>query len=300
MMQRIVIHQFGGPELLTLEAVARPEPAAAEVVVATAYAALNPIDLKTRQGLGWAAAAVGKRGLWPFCPGYDLAGTVVAAGADSGWQIGDRVCGLVNFPLPAGCYAEQVAVVGDELVAVPVGLSLQQAAALPLAALTAAQALALVSREPGRLAVLGAAGAVGQLVVQLARHAGWQVVAVGRHCPHSLAEVVTVDAIIDLIGGDPVLPWLAVMAEHGQLVTVPTLTAPALIAAAETRGLNGAGLLVTPERPQLERLLQLAAAGQLQLAIAGCWPLAEAAQAQRQLAAGGGKGKVLLQLAGES
>ena len=54
MMQRIVIHHFGGPELLTLEAVARPEPAAAEVVVATAYAALNPIDLKTRQGLGWA------------------------------------------------------------------------------------------------------------------------------------------------------------------------------------------------------------------------------------------------------
>lgn len=299
MMQRIVINQFGGPEVMSLETVARPLPGLTEVVVETAYAGLNPIDLKTRQGLGWAAAAIGKRGLWPFCPGYDLSGTVVAVGAESGWQVGDRVCGLVNFPLPAGCYAEQVAVVGDELVAVPVGLSLQQAAALPLAALTAAQSLALISRQPGCLAVLGAAGAVGQLVVQLARHAGWQVVAVGRHCPQPMEAVVAVDAIIDLVGGDAVLPWLAAMNAAGELVTVPTVTAPALIAAAESHGFKGSGLLVAPDTALLAQLLAQAAAGTLTLAIGGCWPLAEAAQAQCQLAAGGCGGKVLLQLAGE-
>lgn len=312
-MHQIQLRQFGPAENLAQVELPSPEPGPGTVVVQMAAAGLNPIDYKTRQGLGWAAQALGERFCWT--PGYDLAGIVTAVGEGvRSWQFGQRVCALVGFPQPAGAYSEQVVVAAEQLVAIPDGVSLEAAGALPVAGLTAWQALHQAAHLAAgqRLLILGAAGGVGHLAVQLAKLAGARVVGTASSANagfvaelgadqvldyqqagafHSLEPV---DLVLDLVGGPVGEQAVQHLKPGGLVVTIPTVTANAVIAAAEHHGARGTGMLVTPDNEQLRQLLALLARGELQVTIAERFPLAEVVHAHQKLEQGHGRGKRIL------
>src|SRR5262245_42612819 len=128
-------HALGGPEVLAVEDMPRPEPGATEVLVRVAAAGVNPVDWKVRTGGGFLGEP-------PFTVGWDVAGVVEEAGMGVTWLApGDRVFGMPRFPKEAACYAEYVASPSRQLARVPDELSDVEAAAIPLAGLTAWQAL---------------------------------------------------------------------------------------------------------------------------------------------------------------
>src|SRR6266851_3954851 len=167
-MRAVVVHETGGPEVLRLEDVERPEPAEGEVLIAVRAAAINPIDWKYRRGLSPKQL--------PAVLGSDVSGVVEVSRAD-GFAAGDEVFGFAA----SGGYAEFASAPARMLTKKPAGLSHVQAAAIPVAALTAWQALFdRGGLERGQTAlVAGAAGGVGHFAVQFAKRAGARVVGTG-------------------------------------------------------------------------------------------------------------------------
>ena len=134
-MRAVRQHALGGPEVLVVEDVPRPEPAPTEVLVRVAAAGVNPVDWKVRAGGGLLGEP-------PFTVGWDVAGVVEAAGSGVTWlAAGDRVFGMPRFPREAACYAEYVVSPSRQLARIPDGLDDVEAAAVPLAGLTAWQSL---------------------------------------------------------------------------------------------------------------------------------------------------------------
>ncbi len=311
--QRIVIPKFGPAHVLAQVPQPRPQTSGDQVLVRVHAAAVNPIDVKTRAGLGWAAEQ--NRDQLPWCPGYDLAGEVVEAPASSELQVGDAVCGMVGFPLRGGAYAGWVLASADELVRVPPSVSLTHVAALPLAGLTALQGLEKLRLQPGeRLLITGAGGGVGLFAVQLARLRGVEVIAVASAAKHDLLNALgadacidyhletarcqpLADAMLDLVGGDAALRWLSGLRSGGRLVTVPTITRDIVVQQAEQGGLQAQGMLVAPDHAQLEYLIQCHAAGQLQVHLSQLLPLSQAAEAHGLVEQGHTVGKVVLTVA---
>lgn len=310
-MRALQAQGFGGPEVL--EIVELPDPVAAEgqVVVRITGAAVNPVDWYTVSG---ALAAMHPTQEPPLVPGWDFAGVVVADGG--GFSAGQRVAGMVPwFGLAAGrtgAYAELLLADAGWLTAVPDALDDTVAAALPLNALTAAQALDLVGVAPGQvLLVTGASGAVGGAAVQLAAAAGAHVVAVastgdeewvaslgakeviGRSGAEELVQAAHrlqtggVDAVLDAVPLGPDL--VGAVRDGGAFVTVLGPLAPA-----PERGIRVAAVSVAPDAQALARLVAQAAGGGLAVRVAGTLGLAEGAEAHRRAAAGGVRGKIVL------
>ncbi|TCI05052.1 NADP-dependent oxidoreductase [Corallincola luteus] len=304
---QVQISNFGEPECLTLTEISLQTQAP---VVRVAFAGVNPIDTKTRAGIGWAAKENADK--LPWCPGYDVAGELLTA---DGKGSGQHVCGLIGFPFMGGAYAEHVSAPQDEWVALPDNVDLRQAAALPLAGLTASQALSRFGdlREAEEVVVLGAAGGVGHLVVQLAKQQGAKVTAISRVQNHEWLLALGADCCVDY--GQP--GWQALVAEHASLVidcvggevglslvkqllcgtdvvTLPTVTADAIIEAGDAAGCHVTGMLIQPDPARLKQLVTLLADGVIKVAVAATFPLADANLAHRQVETGHTRGKVIL------
>lgn len=240
-MRAHVMEQQGGPEVLVQKRVAQPVASEGELLVRVAAAGLNPVDWKTRAGRGIAAWV---KAPLPWILGWDFAGTVAAMGAGAaGFVEGDAVYGLMQLPGEAqGTYAEYVRVPAKDAARAPKALSRAEAAAVPLAALTAWQAIELVKVKRGeRVLVHGASGGVGHFAVQLARDAGAHVIAV-TSTPHAgfvrelgAHEIVDrtktsfedairagVDVVLDTLGGETLTRTLAVLSEKSRIVTLPS------------------------------------------------------------------------------
>ena len=169
-MQAITLPAYGGPEVLTLGELVDPVPGPGEVLVDVAATAVNRADLLQRRGLYPPPPGA------PAHPGLECSGTVAALGSGvAGWQVGDEVCAL----LAGGGYASRVAVPAGQLLPVPAGVSLVEAAALPEAACTVwSNVFMLAGLQPGEvLLVHGGASGIGTMAVQLAARAGARVVA---------------------------------------------------------------------------------------------------------------------------
>lgn len=194
-MKLVGTTSFGGPEVLGLHEVPRPEPASDEVRIRVHGAAVNPTDLAFREGR---YKSVLSDRTPPFAPGMDAAGTIDAVGtAVTGWMIGDRVMAVVDAPLVSGAYAEFVVVPAMSIARCPARLSLHEAAAVPMNALTARLALdSLPPLRPGTLAVTGAAGAAGGFTVQLAKHEGFTVIADARGEDIELVKTLGADYVV--------------------------------------------------------------------------------------------------------
>ncbi|MDQ1047670.1 NADP-dependent oxidoreductase [Streptomyces sp. V4I2] len=294
-MRAAVVTTFGGPEAVRIVETELPEPAARQVRIKVAAAALNPVDAEVRAG---AFGGEGKQlGL-----GWDVAGTVDAVGVASSWRVGDEVValdhGMVN---PLGTHAEYVVVDTDAVALAPRSVDAVAAATLPLNALTAVQALDLLEVTPGQsLLVTGAAGAVGGYAVQLAAHRGVSVTALAREEDAELVrslgassftsgavEPGSVDAVLDAaILGAAALEWVR---DGGAFVGVIPGTAPAPV-----RGVRTADVGVSADGARLAELVGLVDEGVLTLRVAETYALDEAAKAHARLAEGGVRGRLVL------
>jgi NADPH:quinone reductase-like Zn-dependent oxidoreductase len=302
-MRAVRQHELGGPEVLVVEEVEQPEPGPTEVLVRVAAAGVNPVDWKTRSGGGFLREP-------PFTLGWDVAGVVEAAGFGVTWLgVGDRVFGMPRFPREAGCYAEYVVSPSRHLARIPDALSDVEAAAIPLVGLTSWQALVdTAGVGPGsHVLVLGAAGGVGHLALQIAKARGAWVAGTSSPEKHSfLAElgadetldkyeeisVREVDVVLDAVGGEVGLGALPAMRDGGVLVTVSGSAVPGLREAAGGR-VRVEGILVEPDRAGMEALAGLG----LRPHVERTFPLEEAAEAHRLGELGRTRGKIVLSVA---
>ncbi|MFI6365244.1 NADP-dependent oxidoreductase [Nocardia sp. NPDC050630] len=297
--------ELGGPETLRLVTLPIPEPGIGEVVVRVHAAALNPVDALARQS-GLFVSAL------PFVLGWDISGHVAAVGPGvTVHQVGDEVFGMLPFPHGHGAHAEYALAPARTLVAKPKHLEHIQAAALPLAGLTAWQALVDTARidQDSRILITGAAGGVGHLAVQIAKTRGAHVIALASAQDADFVTAVGADEVIDytttdftqavkevdvvleVIGGDYAARALDVLEPGGVLVsTLPPSVAP-LEKDAAARGIRVAGLLVEADRLGMTALAKFAATGELIPAIAATFPLDQAASAH---ATKRGPGKTVL------
>ncbi|WP_432019008.1 NADP-dependent oxidoreductase [Streptomyces sp. 1222.5] len=310
-MRAISQDVLGGAEVLKVTELERPEPGVGEVLVRVSAAGVNPIDWKTREQ----GAFLGRP---PFVLGWDVSGVVEAVGLGVRmFEPGDEIYGMPLFPAEAGAYAEYVAAPARHFAVKPTGLSHVQTAALPLAALTARQALVDVGRlHPGqRVLIHGGAGGVGHLAVQIASALGAHVIATGRGAKHQTlrelgadelidftqvdvnATVREVDFVLDTLGGRNTFETLATLKDGGTLVSLPGPDENAVIPEAAKRGIKAGFMLVQPDRTGLLEINELVKSGKLRPLIQQDFPLEQAADAHRLGENGSTLGKIVLTVA---
>jgi NADPH:quinone reductase-like Zn-dependent oxidoreductase len=292
-VRAVQVTRFGGPEVLSLAEVEQPTPISTEVLVHVIAAGVNPVDCKTRRGEGVARWM----GSPPFVVGWDVCGTVEAVGYGvTRFQVGDVVFGMPRFPRSAGGYSEYVTAPSRQFAHIPEGTSPIEAAALPLAALTAWQCLvdsAQIQRGQTVL-VQGAAGGVGHLAVQIAEARGARVIA-GRHRgDRDVLATRDVDVALDLVGGADTVALLGTLREGGILLAVADGADERLKANANRRGVRVFEPLVEPDGRGLEEISTLVESGRLKVNVEDVFPLEHAARAHEALERGGRKGKLVL------
>jgi NADPH:quinone reductase-like Zn-dependent oxidoreductase len=307
------MREHGGPEVLELGEVERPNLGSDELLIRTAAAGLNPVDTQVRSG-DWVPEETGEP---PMILGWDVAGAVEEVGDEvSGFAPGDRVFGMPRFPAVAGCDAEYVAAPAKEIAQAPAALSDEQAGALPLAGLTAWQALVGVAGvgEGDRVLIQAAAGGVGHLAVQIAKARGAYLFGTARADKHDflrelgvdepidytagpIAEAVSdADVVVDTVSEDDaeLIESLATLRKGGLLVVIAGDLSDAVNDAAGQQGKRATEMLVSPDQPGLEALAALAEDGQLRVAIEESFPLERTAEAHERLESGRVSGKVVL------
>jgi NADPH:quinone reductase-like Zn-dependent oxidoreductase len=309
-MRAIRQQTLGGPDVLELVDVPRPEPGPTEVLVRVAAAGVNPVDWKTRAR----GAMLGEP---PFTVGWDVAGVVEEVGwGVTRFQPGDRVLGMPYFPREAAAYAEYVAAPSRQLARVPERLSDVEAAALPLAGLTAWQALVETTAigEGDRVLILAAAGGVGHLAVQIAKARGAHVIGTARAAKHAFVtglgadeaidytteDVVErageVDVVLDLVGGETGQAALPALRDGGIFVTVPSPSSVQPLRELAQDRVRITGILVEPDRVGMEALARLVEAERLRVHVERTFPLEQAARAHELGETGRTQGKLVLTL----
>lgn len=311
--KQIVIPEFGSAEVLAFQEVDIPQPKAGEVLVKVAYAGINPIDVKTRAGLGWAAAE--NKDNLPWVPGYDISGSIAGLGEGAqAFEVGQEVVGFIGFPLRAGGYSQYVCVPETELTALPNTVTLEAAAALPLAGQTAAQAINKAQVQEGeRVLILAGAGGVGHIAVQLAVATKAEVyttcsernldylATLGAHAINyefapASERLSDVDVLIDLVGGDVALDALKCLKDNARVITIPTITAELVCEKAKLLGFKASGMLVSPDTKQMETLLYMVGVGLLKTEIQHVFPYSQVVEAHQQVETSRTRGKVLLDM----
>jgi NADPH:quinone reductase-like Zn-dependent oxidoreductase len=305
-MKAVRFHATGGPEVLVYEDAPVPVPGPGELLVRVHAAGVNPVDWKLRSGARPTAL--------PGIPGFDVSGVVVASGGGTGrFHTGDAV--FAHLAVPRGGGYAQYAVVRDEEACLrPASLDDVQAAAVPLASLTAWQALReAADLRPGQTVLIhGAAGGVGSFAVQIAKAMGATVI--GTASAHNLAFlsalgadrtvdygrerfedlVQGVDVVLDLVGGETLERSYAVVRPGGILVTVAGQPSAE---AARQRGIRAVAIRVRPDGADLARIAALIDAGKIRPAVSEVLPLAEARRAQEASQGRHTRGKLVLRVA---
>jgi NADPH:quinone reductase-like Zn-dependent oxidoreductase len=308
-MRAIRQDSLGGPEVMRITEVARPEASPTEVLVRVGAAGVNPVDWKTRAGGNMLGSP-------PFTVGWDVAGVVEEVGLGvTRFSVGDRVFGMPRFPREAAAYAEYVTSPSRQLARTPASLSDVEAAALPLAALTAWQALVETAdvQRGQRVLIHAGAGGVGHLAVQIAKARGAHVIATARAARHPfLAElgadeaidytqqevgeaVRDADVMLDLVGGDTGLRSMAALRDGGLLLSLPSSTDLEPLRDAAPGRVRVTGMLVEPDRTGMEAIARLVDDGALRVRVARTFPLSQAARAHELGESGQtGGGKLVL------
>ncbi|GAB3806532.1 NADP-dependent oxidoreductase [Humibacter antri] len=306
---------YGDSSTLRMIEASVPVPLPTEVRVRVHAAGVNPVDWKTREGGG----VGGVPRTLPLGAGWDVSGVVDAVGFGvTTLKPGDEVYGMPRFPHEAGAYADYVTAPSRHFARKPRTIGHVQAAALPLAALTAWQALVdTADVQPGqRVLIHAAAGGVGHLAVQIGVARGAHVIATGSAAREQflrslgaaefvdysavrLEELDAVDIVLDLVGDREAtgLPSIGIVKRGGLYIGVPGGIRPEVAAAAEARGVRTTGILVEPDHTALTSIAQLVESGTLRVAVEKTFPLEQAGAAQDAVAAGHTQGKVVIEVA---
>ncbi|AHY46078.1 NADPH:quinone reductase and related Zn-dependent oxidoreductase [Rubrobacter radiotolerans] len=304
-MKAVAIEGFGGREVLRVVEMSVPEPEAGEVRVAVHAAGVGPWDVKTREGI------FGGR-KFPRVLGTEGAGVVDAVGAG----VSDVEVGEAVIVYASGCYAEYVTAPADRLVPKPESLSFEEAAAVPVAGVTAYQALAdeLGVRAGETVLVAGATGGVGTFAVQLAKRLGARVVGTASarnheyltslgadgavdysdpDWPERVREIVPdgVDAALDCVGGETFHRLFASVRDGGRVVSIA-----AFGESHDERGISHASFSARPTPERLGRLASYLREGKLHVEVSQVLPLEEAVRAHEIVERGHTRGKVVLKV----
>jgi NADPH:quinone reductase-like Zn-dependent oxidoreductase len=299
-MKAVVVHQYGGPEVLKFEEYPDPTAGPGEVLVRVAATSVNPIDYKRRAGLTKDFYPINFPGLM----GVDIAGTVVTVGPGvEGFFSGDRV-----FAVAADTYAELCVVKAANLAKVPEGLDLVQAAALPLVTTTGNQLISATGIKAGQtVLVVGAAGNVGRSAVFTAKDSGAVVIAgvlkrqmdeakaigadqlVATDDDNAIANLPMLDVVADTVNGKTAETLLGKVKPGGVFASV--LGAPRN--AEKYADVKVVPVYATPDPKTLQFMAEAVRDGKLVIPISRKLPLSKAAEAQA-VAEEGGIGKILL------
>ena len=309
-MRAISQDVLGGPEVLKEVELEIPRPGPSEVLIRVHAAGLNPTDWKHRANGNF----LGKP---PFVLGWDVSGVVEAIGLGvTLHKPGEEVFGMLPYPYGVGAHAEYVTGPARAFAHKPAKVDHTQAGAIPLAALTAWQALVdTADVRPGqRVLIHAAAGGVGHLAVQIAKERGAYVIGTASAGKHEFlrslgvdeavdyretdfAEAVRdVDVVLDTIGGDYRSRSLRTLRPGGLLVSILPSGSPALAEEARGLGVRAIELLVEADQAGMRAIAELVAAGRLRATVAEVFPLAEASKAHALGDTGRTAGKLVLQV----
>jgi NADPH:quinone reductase-like Zn-dependent oxidoreductase len=311
MMKAVVAHEYGAPEVLKLEQVPRPEPKQDEALVRVIASGVNPADPLTLSGKY--AREFGTH--LPLIPGYEIAGLVEKTGSNvTKLRIGDAVYGYPTF---GGGWADFVTVKEWEVAAKPKSLNFLEAAAVPMGALTAWQALVDVAKlKPGQTILIhGGSGGVGSFAVQIAKARGARVIATASTANQDLLKqlgadiavdytktkfedaVRNVDVVLDPVGRETLARSYGVVKKGGIVMSLVARPDPVEL---KKRGIHGAAISVHPDAADLAEIAQLIDAGKIKPIVTEVLPLSEAIRAQQQAATHHTRGKVVLRIADEA
>lgn len=325
-MYAMIIERTGGPEVFQYAEIDTPEPGPGEVVVQVAYAGVNPADWKNREG----HLAQFRPYVFPYIIGFDAAGRISAVGEGvEGFAVGDRVFTPTNHGQGGqGSYAEFVVANADRVARIPDGLNFEQAAALPVASLTAWQGLFdRGGLQRGQRALIhGGSGGLGSFAVQFARWAGAEVAAtcstpnvqylrdlgvdkvIDYRTENISREVQAwapegLDFLMDAVGVSTLPNGLDLVRSGGTFVSIPTLVddgdIPAAAEAGAARGVNRVFSTMddTNCARTLEKIAGLLVSGDVRLPPLRTFQLRDVADAHRILQQGHTRGKIVLEVA---
>jgi len=308
MMRAVVAHEYGAPDVLKLEQVPRPEPNEDEALVHVIASSVNPADPLTLSGKY--AKEFGTH--LPLIPGYDIAGVVEKTGANiTKLKVGDAVYGYPTF---GGGWADYVTVKEWEVAAKPKSVSFVEAAAVPMGALTAWQALVDVAKlQPGQTILIhGGSGGVGSFAVQIAKARDARVIATASTANQDLlkelgADVAVdytktkfedvaknVDAVLDPVGKETLARSYGVVKKGGIVMSLVARPDPVEL---QKHGIRGTGISVHPDTADLTEIAQLVDAGKIKPVVTEVLSLNEAVKAQQQAVTHHTRGKVVLRIA---
>lgn len=305
-MKAVQIHAFGGPETLRFEEIPVPEPGPGEALIRVHAAGVNPADWKIREG------HLGERA-FPCLMGVDFSGTVERLGPGAGdFQPGDEVFGRVGNG--SGSYAEYAIAPVERMARKPAALDHTHAAAIPVAALTAWQALFDIGHlEPHQTVLIhAAAGGVGGFAVQFAKWKRAQVAAtasarnadflhklgvdqpIDYHSTKFEERLANLDLVLDTLGGDTQQRSWSVLKHGGTLVST---VQPPSEKTAGAFGVRGVFLVSAPRGDQLAEIADLVTQGHVRVFVEKTLPLADAREAQILSQSGHTRGKIVLLVA---
>jgi NADPH:quinone reductase-like Zn-dependent oxidoreductase len=311
-MKAIVAHEYGGPDVLKYEDVPRPEPREHQILVRVIAAGVNPVDGMIRSGM----FAKYEKAEFPIILGADIAGVVEKAGSKTTkFKAGDPVFAYVSLKKGGG-YAEYAVATESEAAAKPKSLNYVEAAAVPVVALTAWQALIDTAKLSAGQTVLihGGSGGVGTFAIQIAKARGAKVIATASTANQDLlkelgADVAIdytktrfedvardVDVVLDSVGKDTLARSYGVVKKGAFIVS---LVARPDRTELDKRGIRGAALSVEPKWNELAEIGNLIDEKKIRVIVSQTFPLSEAMKAQEQVATGHTRGKIILKVADE-
>src|SRR5881394_1474812 len=311
-MKAVVIHEYGGLEVLKYEDVPRPEPKDDQILVRVIAAGVNPVDDASRSPKYAKFFGI----TLPFIPGYDIAGVVEKTGAKiTKLKQGDSIYAYLSLK-GGGGYAEYAVATEVEAAPKPKSISFVEAAGVPVVALTAWQALIDTAKLSAGQTVLihGGSGGVGSFAIQIAKARGAKVIATASTANQDLLkqlgadvaidytkqkfeDVATdVDVVLDSIGRDTLARSYGVVKKGGIIVS---LVARPKESELEKHGIRGAALNVEPNSEELAEIGNLIDDKKIKVIVSQTFPLSEAMKAQEQVATGHTRGKIVLKVADE-
>ena len=306
-MKAVLIEKYGEPEVAHYIEVERPIVGEGELLIKVIASSINPVDWKTVRGYLDGAVKL------PLTPGWDVAGTVEALGSGvSGFEVGQAVYAMIL--VRGGAFAEYAVVKREEVAPKPTNLDFEAAGGVPLAALTAWQALFDAAKlTPGQTVLIhAAAGGVGSFAVQMAHNAGARVIGTASaknadflrslgadevidYATTRFEEVVTeVDVVLDTLGGETLERSFGVVKPGGILMSI---VAKPDEAKAQKHGIRAVQVGVQPNAAELEAITEQIESGKLKPAISGVLPLSQIQQALQASLDGHIRGKLILKVA---
>lgn len=314
-MKAITLVGFGGPENLVKSELPVPDISDNEVLVKIKAFSINPVDIKTRIGKGVAPKL---KETTPMILGWDFSGKVEKTGKSvTAYKKGDEVFGLINFPGPGKTYAEYISADASQLAIKPCNISYEEAAAVPLAALTAWQILKdKVNIQPGdNVLIHSAAGGVGHYAVQMAKHLGAYVVGTASaenrdfildlgasehidYVNQKFEDILhEMDFVLDTRGGDYIDRSLKVMKPGATIVSIPSGTSEHVQEKATASGMNGYNFSVRPNGINMNEISDMLWEGIIKSHVSAVYGFDDIQKAHKQIESGKTRGKIVVKVA---